>query len=108
MSYENQTTYVDTESSKMLANAITGIGQVTAKYISDDVKKRAKSFLTNNNQFRKHVFVDGTSITAPKGHLMSGAEENGAKKQGLNTVFKPKIESKENGGFILNTNHNPF
>ena len=65
-----------------------------------DVPKEAKSFLTNNNQFRKHIFVDGTQIVAPKGHLMSGAKHNGAKKQGLNTMFRPAVESKENGGFI--------
>jgi Holliday junction resolvasome RuvABC DNA-binding subunit len=53
MSYENQTTYVDTESSKMLANAITGIGQVTAKYISDDVKKRAKIAEENKIENKK-------------------------------------------------------
>lgn len=69
-------------------------------YIPDaDVEITAKSYLTNNNQFRKHVFVDGTSITAPKAYLMSGSDDNGAKKQGVNTVFTPD-EAKENGGFI--------
>jgi len=41
MSYENPITYVDTESSKILANTITGVGQMTAKIITDDNKKRA-------------------------------------------------------------------
>ena len=55
MSYENPTTYVDTESSKMLANAITGVGQVTAKYISDDVKRRAKEAKENEIKTEKHT-----------------------------------------------------
>jgi len=41
MSYENPVTYVDTESSKILANTIAGVGQMTAKIITDDIKKRA-------------------------------------------------------------------
>jgi len=71
-----------------------------------DVQKTSKTFLTNGGKFRKHVFSDGTEIVAPKGHLMSGAAHNGTRKQGLNTVFVPNPESKENAGFILNTNHN--
>ena len=53
MSYENPITYVDTESSKILANAITGIGQMTAKYISDDVKKKAKIAEENKIENKK-------------------------------------------------------
>ena len=53
MSYENPTTYVDTESSKILANAITGVGQMTAKYISDDVKKKAKIAEENKIENKK-------------------------------------------------------
>lgn len=55
MSYENPTTYVDTESSKILANAITGIGQMTAKYISDDVKKKAKIAEENKIENKKRA-----------------------------------------------------
>ena len=55
MSYENPTTYVDTESSKILANAITGIGQMTAKYISDDVKKKAKIAEENKIENKKRT-----------------------------------------------------
>ena len=53
MSYENPTTYVDTESSKILANAITGVGQMTAKYISDDIKKKAKIAEENKIENKK-------------------------------------------------------
>lgn len=71
------------------------------------VKKVASSFLVENNKFRKHVFTDGSSIVAPKGYIPSAStiENNGAKKQGLNTVFRPRPGT-ENGGWIMNTNHN--
>lgn len=42
MSYENPVTYVDTESAKIMANTISGLGQMGAKLISDETKKRAK------------------------------------------------------------------
>jgi len=71
------------------------------------VKKTTSSFMVENNQFRKHVFSDGSSTVAPKGYIPSAStiKNNGAKKQGLNKVFKPKAGT-ENGGWILNTNHN--
>jgi len=73
------------------------------------VKKAASSVMVHNNQFRKTVFTDGSSIVAPKAYIPSARtiENNGAKKQGLNTVFKPRAGT-ENGGWILNTNHNPI
>jgi len=80
-------------------------------FIPDDsVKKTASSFLVGNNQFRKHVFTDGSSIVAPKAYIPSAStiENNGAKKQGLNTMFRPDCEGTENGGFILNTSHNSY
>jgi len=70
-----------------------------------DVKKVAKTFLVGNNQFRKYIFEDGSVMVAPKGYLMTGAKNNGDAKQGINTVFCPKGESKENAGFIINANH---
>jgi hypothetical protein len=66
----------------------------------NDVNKVARSFKVENNQFRKHVFVDGSSTVAPMAFVFgSKAPDNGAPKQGINTVFKPK-PAKENGGFI--------
>ena len=70
------------------------------------VKKTSNSFMVQNNQFRKTVFTDGSSIIAPKAYIPSAStiKNNGAKKQGLNTVFKPKPGT-ENGGYIMNANH---
>ena len=66
----------------------------------EDVKKVARSFPVGNNQFRKTVFIDGTSTIAPKAFIPSSiVPDNGDPKQGLNTMFKPK-PAKENGGFI--------
>lgn len=53
MSYENPTTYVDTESSKYLAGAIAGIGQMTAKVIKDDIKRRADEAAENKKRTEK-------------------------------------------------------
>lgn len=61
-----------------------------------DVKKVSKSAMIINNQFRKTDFVDGSNIIAPKGYLPTGSDDNGTKKQGINTVFKIK-EPKGNG-----------
>ena len=70
------------------------------------VKKVVSSKLVENNKFRKRVFTDGSSTVSPKAYIPSdfSIKNNGAKKQGLNTVFKPKPGT-ENAGFILNTNH---
>lgn len=83
MSYENQTTYVDTESSKMLANAITGIGQVTAKYISDDVKKRAKIAEENkienkkrDQAFKRNQIAGQENVNEYTGDLNFAANES--------------------------------
>lgn len=55
MSYENPVTYVDTESSKILANAISGIGQATSKIISDDIAKKAKIAEENKIENKKRA-----------------------------------------------------
>lgn len=66
-----------------------------------DVKRATKTRSINHNQFRKHVFDDGSTTIAPKGYLMSGAECNGARDQGVNRAFIPASEDKENGGFVF-------
>jgi len=73
------------------------------------VKKTTSSVMVHNNQFSKRVFDDGSSIVAPKAYIPSAStiKHNGAKKQGINTVFKPRAGT-ENGGWIMNTNHNPM
>jgi hypothetical protein len=53
MSYENPTTYVDTESSKYLAGAIAGVGQMTAKIVKDDIKRRADEAAENKLRTEK-------------------------------------------------------
>jgi len=55
MSYENPVTYVDTESAKIMANTISGLGQMGAKLISDETKKRAKTAKENEIKTEKHT-----------------------------------------------------
>jgi len=55
MSYENPVTYVDTESAKIMANTISGLGQMGAKLISDETKKRAKEAKENEIKTEKHT-----------------------------------------------------
>jgi len=71
------------------------------------VKMVSSSVIVENNQFRKRVFTDGSSTISPKAHIPAGStiKNNGAKKQGINTVFKPDSGT-ESGGFIMNSNHN--
>lgn len=66
MSYENPTTYVDTESSKYLAGAIAGIGQMTAKVIKDDIKRRADEAAENKNELKKLLKLIKISISWAK------------------------------------------
>ena len=68
--------------------------------IDDSVKKVTKDYPVVNNQFRKHVFNDGSVTIAPKAYIPdNNVKDNGAKKQGLNTVFRPDA-STETSGFI--------
>lgn len=71
------------------------------------VKQVSSSVMVENNQFRKRVFTDGSSIVSPKAYIPSASsiQNNGAKKQGVNTIFKPRPGT-ESGGWIMNTNHN--
>ena len=69
-------------------------------YPDKDVKKTAKSFLIENNQFRKFEFVDGSTTIAPKGYIPSGfVKDNGSKDLGVNRVFRPDSEDKMFNGF---------
>ena len=67
----------------------------------DDVLKVTKTFMVGNNQFRKHIFQDGSNTIAPKAYIPSSrVPDNGAPKQGINTMFTPQ-PSKETSGFII-------
>ena len=51
--YENPITYVDTESAKYYAGAISQIGQVGAKLITDETQRRKKEAEENRLETKK-------------------------------------------------------
>ena len=55
MSYENPVTYVDTESAKIMANTISGLGQMGAKLISDETARKAKIAEENKIENKKRA-----------------------------------------------------